>query len=80
MVVKMKLKSDDWFKSFKPIKYPFVSPLGAAIFSILLSMRLISKPNCGCIRFSTVLINSAFYSPVPLSTRGNNENVFVAMT
>ena len=34
MTVKTKLKSDDWFKSYGPMKYPLGSPLGAAILCI----------------------------------------------
>ena len=30
----MKLKLDDWFKSYGPMKYPLGSPLGAAILCI----------------------------------------------
>ena len=35
MTVKTKLKLDDWFKSYGPMKYPLGSPLGAAILCIL---------------------------------------------
>ena len=40
MTVKTKLKSDDWFKSYGPMKYPLGSPLGAAILCILPSIHL----------------------------------------
>ena len=35
MTVKTKLKPDDWFKSYGPMKYLLGSPLGAAILHIL---------------------------------------------
>ena len=47
MIVKTKLKSDDWFKSYGSMKYPLGSPLGAAILCILPSMHLMSKSTCG---------------------------------
>ena len=45
--VKTKLKSDDWFKSYGPMKYPLGSPLGAAILCISPIMHLMSKSTCG---------------------------------
>ena len=45
--VKTKLKSDDWFKGYGPIKYPFGSSLGATILCTLTSMHLMSKSTCG---------------------------------
>ena len=47
MTVKTKLKLDDWFKSYGPMKYPLGSPLVAAILRILPSMHLMSKSTCG---------------------------------
>ena len=47
MTVKTKLKSDDWFKSYGPMKYSFGSQLGAAILCILPSIHLMSKSTCG---------------------------------
>ena len=47
MKVKTKLKSDDCFKSYGPMKYPLGSPLGAAILCILRSMQFMSKLTCG---------------------------------
>ena len=39
MTVKTKLKLDDWFKSYGPMKYPFGSPLGAAILCIIITQH-----------------------------------------
>ena len=47
MTVKTKLKLDDWFKSYGPMKYPLSSPLGAASLCILPNMHLMSKSTCG---------------------------------
>ena len=47
MTEKTNLKSDDWFKSYGPMKYPLGSPLGAAILCILPSIHLMSKSTCG---------------------------------
>ena len=41
--VKTKLKSDDWFKSYGPMKYPLGNPLGAATLCISPIMHLMSK-------------------------------------
>ena len=71
MTVKTKLKSDDWFKSYGPMKYPLGSPLGQPSCAYYPAFTLCPNQlvvpvwmyvifNSSCIKFG-ILPHHAFY-------------------